>query len=412
MSIPPPPGPHQPEGPYQPPQQGPYGPPSYPQGPQNPYGPYQPWAQGYSPYNRPAPVNGLAVTSLVLGVLCCIPGAGLVLGLIALGQIRRRGERGKGLAVGGSVLSGIGLALWALVLATGGGSDFWDGFKDGARDGASISLAKGECFNAPAGDLSGETYDVDTVPCTGEHDGEVFASFRLTGGGYPGDDSVTGTADKRCYGLQDSYAMDAWAVPDDVDVYYLTPTEDSWSAGDREVTCVFGSAAEGGNLTGSLRNDQTVLDADQVAYLKAAHVLNAALESAPDAKYVEDDLPGHKAWAGRVSAALAEQARMLRGHRWPAGAREPVAILAADLDVARKDWVKAAKAKDADVFYQYYGVGLDWLDPKEGVNARKALGLETTPPSRDSGGSGDRGGSGNGGGDGGSGDGGGDRLEV
>ncbi|MFJ9864552.1 DUF4190 domain-containing protein [Streptomyces sp. NPDC101165] len=403
MSIPPPPGPHQPQGPYQPPQQyphGPYGPPSYPQpqGPQSPYGPYQPWAQGYSPYNQPAPVNGLAITSLVFGVLCCLPGVGLVLGLIALRQIGRRGERGKGLAIGGSVLSGLGLAVWVLMLATGGASSFWEGVKEGARHGASISLAKGECFDAPGGSLGGETYDVDKVPCSGEHDGEVFASFLLKDGGYPGDDSVSGTADKRCYGLQDAYAMDGWAVPDDVDVYYLTPTEDSWSAGDREVTCVFGSATEGGNLTGSLRNDETVLDADQVAYLKAAHVLNAALATAPDAEYVEDDLPGHKQWAGRVSAALAEQARMLRGNEWSAGAVGQITALTGDLDKARTEWAKAARAKDLDAFYRHYDAGLGLLDPKEAVPARKALGLETTPPADEKG---DGGSGGSGGGSGG-----------
>ncbi|MFD5794159.1 DUF4190 domain-containing protein [Streptomyces diastatochromogenes] len=406
MSIPPPPDPHQPQGPYQPPQQypqGPYGPPPYPQaqGPQNPYGPYQPWAQGYSPYNRPAPVNGLAIASLVFGVLCCLPGVGLVLGLIALRQIGRRGERGKGLAISGSVLSGLGLAVWVLMLATGGASDFWEGVKEGARDGASISLVKGECFDAPGGQLSGETYDVDKVPCSGEHDGEVFATFRLKDGSYPGEDKVGDTADERCYGLQDTYAMDGWAVPDDVDVYYLTPTEDSWSAGDREVTCVFGSVTEGGNLTGSLRNDETVLDADQVAYLKAAHVLNAALATAPDTEYVEDDLPGHKEWAGRVSAALAEQARMLRANGWSADAAGRISVLTSDLDKARVEWAKAAQAKGLDAFYQHYDTGLRLLDPKKAVPARKALGLETTPPPDDSGDGGDSGSGDSGGGSGG-----------
>ncbi|MFD6751620.1 DUF4190 domain-containing protein, partial [Streptomyces anthocyanicus] len=65
------PGPYQ-QAPYQ---QGPYQ--------QSPYGtPYQTWGQGYSPYNRPAPVNGLAIAALVLGVLCFLPGVGLVLGIV------------------------------------------------------------------------------------------------------------------------------------------------------------------------------------------------------------------------------------------------------------------------------------------------------------------------------------------
>ncbi|MEV5387824.1 DUF4190 domain-containing protein [Streptomyces sp. NPDC052721] len=385
MSLPPPPGPHQPQEPFQPPRpqpREPYGPPPYPQQPGGSPGlpVHQPWSQGYRPYSHPAPVNGLAIASLVLGVLCCLPGVGLVLGLVGLRQIRRRGERGTGLAVGGAVLSGAGLALWALLLATGGASQVWHGFRDGARDGAALSLAEGECFDTPGGALSGDTYDVDKVSCAGAHDGEVFATVTLPGGPYPGDDAVGDTADERCWSLRDSYAMDGWAVPQDVDVYYLTPTEDSWAAGDREITCVFGNTAEGEDLTGSLRNDETVLDADQVAYLKAAHVLNAALDTAPDEEYVEDDLPGHKAWAGRVSAALGEQARMLRAHDWPAGARGRVAALAAGLDTARAEWAKAAKAGDADAFYEHYDTGYDLIDPSRAVAARKALGLSTTVP--------------------------------
>nr|WP_307622259.1 DUF4190 domain-containing protein [Streptomyces sp. V3I7] len=355
---------------------------------------YQPWAQGYSPYNRPASVNALAVASLVLGVLCCVPGLGLVLGIVALGQIRRRGERGRGMAIGGSVLSGIGLALWVLALATGGATAFWQGVKEGVDDGASISLAKGECFDAPGGALEGDTYDVDKVPCSRGHDGEVFASFRLTGSAYPGDTKVADLADQRCYGLRDGYAMDTWAVPGDVDVYYLTPTRDSWSVGDREVTCVFGNTVAGADLTGSLRNDQTVLDADQVAYLKAAHVLNAVMENAPEADYVEDDLPGHKAWAGQVAAAITRQSELLRAHTWPADARGPVTVVVDGLGRAREEWAKAADASDADAFYAHYEKGLELLDPSRAVTAREALGLETTPPSDERSGGAGRGGAG------------------
>ncbi|MFJ3232890.1 DUF4190 domain-containing protein [Streptomyces sp. NPDC086787] len=388
MSIPPPPGPQQPGDPYQ---QYPSHPgypeySSYPQaqGPA-PYGqlPYQPWGQGYSPFNHPAPVNGLAIGALVLGLLCFLPGVGLVLGLVALSQIRKRGERGRGMAIAGSVLSGIGIGLWALVIATGGAADFWDGFKEGARGGSSLTPAKGECIDVPGGSMTGAAYDLDTVPCDSEHDGEVFASFRLPGGSFPGDDSITDTADERCYGLSDSYAMDTWALPENVDVYYLTPSEDSWSTGDREVTCMFGNTEDGEKLSGSLRNDETVLDADQVAYLKAAHVLNAALETVPDEEYVEDDLPGYKSWAGRVDKALAGQSAMLRGHTWPAAAKQPVAALVAGIGGSRAEWARAAVAADADAYYTHYDKGLKLLDRDRPAAARKALGLATTPPPYD-----------------------------
>ena len=375
MAIPPPPGPDQP--PY----------PSY-QGhphthPQNyAQGPYAPWPQGYSPHNRPTPVNGVAIASLVLGILCFLPALGLILGIVALVQIRKKGERGKGMAVTGSVLSTVGLALWALLLGTGGLSEAWDGFKDAAKENNStFSLAKGDCFDAPDGSLEGLAYDVDTVPCSGAHDGEVFASFKMPAGSYPGDDRVTDLADDKCYALEDSYAMDAWAVPDDVDVYYLTPTRQSWRLGDHEVTCVFGSVDTNGTLTGSLRKDETTLDADQLAYLKAARILNAAMDTAPDEEYVEDDLPGHKEWARRVTAALDEQARLLTEHRFAPATAPSVAALVKDLRNAREEWAKAAEATDADTFYDHYDTGDKLLDVDRTVTARKALGLATTPPS-------------------------------
>ncbi|ALV33792.1 DUF4190 domain-containing protein [Streptomyces sp. CdTB01] len=369
MSIPPPPGPHQPQEPRTPAQ------------PPYPY-PYQPWGQGYSPYNRPAPVNSLAIASLVLGILCCVPALGLLFGLIALGQIRRKGERGKGMAIAGSVLSSAGLALWVLVLATNGISSFWSGFKEAAHDhGSAYTLTEGECFDAPDGSLEGVAYDVDKVPCAGQHDGEVFAAFKMPGpAAYPGDEKVTDVADTRCYALRYSYAMDVWAVPDDVDVYYLTPTRESWRYGDREVTCVFGSTEDGGSLTGSLRNDERSLDADQIAYLKAVDTENKALDTQP-VDDPDDDLRASTDWAVRMAGALAEESRLLRAHTWPADARGPVTAVAKEVETIREQWTRAAAATDADGFYTAYDRIMVLSAPGRSVTARKALGLATTPPS-------------------------------
>ncbi|MFE9805184.1 DUF4190 domain-containing protein [Streptomyces sp. NPDC005548] len=429
MAIPPPPGPQQPEGqhppqgtppgapgPYPPPNphiphpqdpyqqgayQGPYQQGPYQQGPyqQSPYGtPYQTWGQGYSPYNRPAPVNGLAIAALVLGILCFLPGVGLVLGIVSLVQIRKRGERGKGMAIGGIVMSSIGALLVALMFATGGADDFWEGFSEGAA-GSTFSLTKGECFDAPGDTLEGLAYDVDKVPCAGKHDAEVFASVTVAGDSFPGDSAVTDQADDKCYALTDTYAMDVWAVPDDVDVYHFTPTLQSWRVGDREITCMFGNTDGQGTLTGSLRKDVTTLDGDQFAYLSAARLLNTAMGSAPEEEYVEDDLPGHKKWADRVSDAIVEQTGQLRRHTFDPVASDKVDALLKNLDRSQKEWEKAAGAPDADTFYAHYEKGRKLIDAKATVTTREALGLATTPPAGGGpgGSGGDRGGDGEGG---------------
>ncbi|MBL0779586.1 DUF4190 domain-containing protein, partial [Streptomyces albidoflavus] len=224
-----------------------------------PYGAYpgQP-GQGYGyGYGYPAPqppVNGLAVGSLVTGILFFVPAVGLILGLFALPSLKRRGERGKGMAVAGMILSSCGLALWTLMLATGGFSSFMDGFREGMREGSgtAFTLRVGECFNAPAGELEGEAYDVDKVDCARPHDGEVFGAFQLADGRtYPGEDRIDSLADRRCTAQVDAYAgRSVEELPADVFVFYYLPTPESWALGDREVSCLFGK--DGGKLTGSL----------------------------------------------------------------------------------------------------------------------------------------------------------------
>ncbi|MGC4995462.1 DUF4190 domain-containing protein [Streptomyces sp. DT195] len=369
MSISPAPEPCEPEGPdpYRAPDRA---------GASSP-APYVPPAP-YAPYGTLAPTNPFAIASLVTGILCCLPGVGLLLGLIALRQIRGRGQRGRAAAVVGSALSGAGLGLAVLLLTTGATNWAWQNVKDGVREGASVSLAKGDCFDA-AGDLEGVVESVLPVPCAGEHKGEVFATFGIEGGPYPGEAAVIDAAE-RCTGLRNTYVMDDWAVPHDVDVYYLAPSKETWVFGDRTVTCVLGSVTDGGTLTGSLRADESVLDADQVAYLKAVHVLDAAMDTAPEAAYAEDDLPGHKAWARRVSTALAGCSRTLRAHPWPATAAAPMAGLTERLDKARALWDEAARATDADAFFVPYDAGATLIEPRTTVAVREALKLATTPP--------------------------------
>ncbi|MEV5310028.1 DUF4190 domain-containing protein [Streptomyces sp. NPDC052610] len=387
MSTPPPTGPEQPPGP-----QGQY-PAPHPQGPypQGPYqqGPYAPGPYGSAPYGgwqpypyqQQPPVNGVAIAALVLGVLCFLPAVGLVLGLIALRQIKRKGERGKGLAIAGSVLSSVGLALWAVAVPTGVAADFWEGFKEGAA-GETLSVDKGQCFDAPGGSLEGVTYDLDVVPCAGEHDGEVFATVTLPGGSFPGDDHVTAVAEDKCYTLQSDYALDLWALPRHVDVYYLTPTRQSWRLGDREITCIFGNTDEKGTLTGSLRNDATTLDADQLAYLESVRDLDRVLDREPD-DYPEDDLEVNTDWAGEVRDALDDQTEALRGRGWPADSEQPVAGLVDELEAAREHWAKAAAATDADTFYEHYEAGYEFYDGATTIDVREALGLDTSPPEYD-----------------------------
>lgn len=287
------------------------------------------------------------------------------------------------MAIVGTVLSSVGLAVWVLALSTGGASDFWDGFKEGATGNSSFALAKGDCFDVPGETFDEDVYDVDEVDCAGEHDAEVFASVPLSGDSFPGDDHVTDVADDKCYTLQDAYAMDPWALTDEVDIYYLTPTADSWSWGDREITCVFANVDEKGTLTGSLRADASTLDADQFAFLNAMAAVDKVLFEEPE-EYAEEDLAANRTWAGEAAKATGNQADQLGSHNWMTPVREKsLAVLAKDMQEARKEWAAAAKATDADDYYEHYGKAYAYVDGATTVTARQALGLATTPPTYD-----------------------------
>ncbi|WP_326652339.1 MULTISPECIES: DUF4190 domain-containing protein [unclassified Streptomyces] len=216
----------------------------------------QSW-QPYPQYARRPSVNGLSVASLVLGIVCCLPPLGLVLGLIALSQIKRKGQRGKGMAVAGIVLSSISTLLVLVAFATGGIGDAWDGFRKGmdeaSRSRSTLDLHKGDCFNVPGDELERETASVRVVDCAKEHDAEVTGAFKLgKSDAWPGEAAVEPVAEKRCTEINNAYAANAPAVPDSAETYYYMPSRRSWRLGDRTVTCTF--AVTEGKLKGSVRS--------------------------------------------------------------------------------------------------------------------------------------------------------------
>ena len=74
------------------------------------------------PYAPPRRTNGLAIASMVLGILWLYwigSILALVFGYIARNQIRERGEAGGGMAIAGIVLGWVGVGLLGLLLVVG-----------------------------------------------------------------------------------------------------------------------------------------------------------------------------------------------------------------------------------------------------------------------------------------------------
>jgi hypothetical protein len=112
------PAPYGGQAPYPASQGAPYGQPGYqPLPPPGAFpGPYGQPPYGY-PYAPPQRTNGLAIASMVLGVLWLYwirSILALVFGYIARNQIRERGESGRGMATAGIVLGWIGVGFMVL----------------------------------------------------------------------------------------------------------------------------------------------------------------------------------------------------------------------------------------------------------------------------------------------------------
>ncbi|MFD0685517.1 DUF4190 domain-containing protein [Actinomadura fibrosa] len=247
----PPPPPPPPGGPGQPSYGAP--PPPMPGGPS--YG-------GHGRQSNEGKTNGLAIASLVTGLLGCFGILGAVLGAIALRQIGQRGGKGKGMAIAGIALSAVWVVGGIILYAMASGSDD-DSGSTGAKPKTSSTKPKdvdaakmklGDCINDNSGAATSdptagpvEVESVKVVPCTGPHDGEVLAVFKLSGL-FPSEKEMSQKASTGCKArIGARLARDPAANSLATSYYY--PTAESWTRGDRTVTCVAVHATEGKKLT-------------------------------------------------------------------------------------------------------------------------------------------------------------------
>lgn len=92
----------------------------------------------------------------------------------------------------------------------------------------------GDCLaEIPDGD---KVLRVQTVSCDQPYVGEVFTVLKMPEGDFPGEQAVEDHHEK-CGPALSTYSPAAMA-DDSVQLYVLYPTADTWSNGDRAVTCI------------------------------------------------------------------------------------------------------------------------------------------------------------------------------
>lgn len=109
-----------------------------------------------------------------------------------------------------------------------------------------FQLAPGQCFDRPEED---GLYEVAVVPCEVAHDLQMYALFQLDDPSWPGDDRVHELADAGC---REQFTTFTGSGPEESDLGYTmyTPSEGSWSEGDRQVQCAL-QLNSGGRMIGS-----------------------------------------------------------------------------------------------------------------------------------------------------------------
>jgi hypothetical protein len=210
-------------------------------------------APGTFPPAGPPPkqgTNGFAIASLILGIIGWVP-VSIIFGIIALTQAKKRQQSGRGLAIAGIVLSAVWIvgivAAISLVLANGAERDETGEITEGGSV-SSFDLATGDCINGL--EESTNIASLPAVPCAEPHEGEVFGKFDITTGSWPGDAEIAKQAEEGCVERLEAYAPGA-VDDENLEIFFLHPTEQSWAQGDDEVICVANDPTT--KRTGSLR---------------------------------------------------------------------------------------------------------------------------------------------------------------
>jgi hypothetical protein len=111
-----------------------------------------------------------------------------------------------------------------------------------------FDLEVGDCLGEETGE--GEIESLEAAPCSEPHSEEIFAALTVPDGDYPGQEALDAEAEG-C--LEEFAAFVGMPYQESVlEINYMTPTEESWGMGDRELLCtIYDPDAD---TTGTLQN--------------------------------------------------------------------------------------------------------------------------------------------------------------
>jgi Septum formation/Protein of unknown function (DUF2510) len=110
-----------------------------------------------------------------------------------------------------------------------------------------FALGVGDC--AADSSLEGEVQEVTIIDCNQPHATEVFHSYLIPDGSLPDEAGINTIVEEQCLpAFQSFVGLDYY--DSELEVTFLSPTQESWDAGDRELLCLIVDPA--GDVTGTL----------------------------------------------------------------------------------------------------------------------------------------------------------------
>ena len=205
------------------------------------YDPYDPYGTGGYPPETP-PSKGVPKGLLIGGAIAVVA---LIIGLVAL--FAGGGDDGDDETTTGDDTATTEADTSdtsdttvddTTVTTEAGGSESTDVF----------ALGVGDCVTDET-EMTGEVTEVPIIDCNEPHASEVFHSFMMTDSELPDEAGIEAIVQDQCLpAFQSFVGLD---YDDSVlEVNYLSPTPDSWEAGDRELLCLVYDPS--GDVTGTL----------------------------------------------------------------------------------------------------------------------------------------------------------------
>lgn len=217
------------------------GPPSggYPAGGPGGPGGYDPYSTGGVPPATP-PTKGVPKGLIIGGVIAVLA---LIIGLVV---VFAGGDDGDDETSTGDETTTTGADTSDT--STDDTSETTEGTSEGSESTDVFALGVGDCVTDES-EMTGEVTEVPIIDCAQPHSAEVYHSYMITDSELPDQAGIETIVQEQCLPAFQSFV--GLGYYDSVlEVNYLSPTSDSWDAGDRELLCLVYDPS--GDVTGTL----------------------------------------------------------------------------------------------------------------------------------------------------------------